>query len=270
MDISEALRHIEDAESFQLPYYGTVPIWQPFGAAFPITRYMVIELIAAAIIILLFVPLAWRIRKGGPPRGRIWNFLETFLVFIRDEVARPAIGKHDADRFLPFIWTIFFFVLGCNLLGAVPGLASPTGGFAVTLVLAGMTFLTVILAGMRQFGVVKFWFSLVPRMDLPLPMMIVIWPMIFVIELMGMCIKHFILAVRLLANMFAGHLVLGVVLLFVVMTRDEHIVIWSGVTVASIFGATCLSLLELFVAFLQAYIFAFLSALFIGMAVHEH
>jgi len=105
---------------------------------------------------------------------------------------------------------------------------------------------------------------------LPLVMSIFIKPMVFAIEVMGMFIKHFVLAVRLLANMFAGHLVLAVLLSFIAATAELHLLLWSGVTMASIFGATALSMLELFVACLQAYIFVFLSALFIGMAVHQH
>ena len=95
-------------------------------------------------------------------------------------------------------------------------------------------------------------------------------PMIFVIEIGGMLIKHFVLSVRLLANMFAGHLVLAVIIGFIAATAHQHIALWLGVTGASIFGAVAINLLELFVAFLQAYIFVFLSALFIGMAVHPH
>jgi F-type H+-transporting ATPase subunit a len=105
-------------------------------------------------------------------------------------------------------------------------------------------------------------------MDLPKPLMFVLWPMVFVIELMGLLIKHFVLAVRLFANMFAGHLVLAVILAFILSTAQS--ILWWGVTPASILGATALSLLELFVAFLQAFIFTYLSALFIGMAVHPH
>jgi F-type H+-transporting ATPase subunit a len=105
-------------------------------------------------------------------------------------------------------------------------------------------------------------------MDLPLPLAILLKPMIFVIEVAGLCIKHFILAMRLLANMMAGHLVLAVILAFIAASSTT--MAWYAVTPASVFGAVALSLLELFVAFLQAYIFTFLSALFIGMAVHPH
>jgi F-type H+-transporting ATPase subunit a len=190
-------------------------------------------------------------------------------------VARPAIASdphhyHDADKFLPFLWTMFFFVLGCNLSGMLPWLGTPTGAMATTSALAILTLIVVIGAGMVQRGPLGFWIGQVPHMDIPGP-----WPVgalmkfgIFLIEVLGLLIRHFVLAVRLLANMFAGHLVLGVILAFIAATAGQ--LIWWGVVPASLAGGVALSLLELFVAFLHAYIFTFLSALFIGMAVHEH
>ncbi len=233
-----------------------------------VTKFMVLEVVGALIVAAIFIPLANRARTGERPRGKLWNLFESMLLFIRDQVARPAIGRHDADRFLPFLWTVFFFILACNLLGMVPWLGSPTGAFATTGVLALITFITVIGAGIAKMGPVGFWIAQVPPMDLPLVLAIPLKPMIFVIEVLGLCIKHFVLSVRLLANMMAGHLVLAVVIAFIKAAWDNPS-IW-GVAPASILGATALSMLELFVAFLQAYIFAFLAALFIGMAVHPH
>jgi F-type H+-transporting ATPase subunit a len=192
------------------------------------------------------------------------------LLFIRDEVARPAIGKHDADKFLPYLWTMFFFILTCNLLGMVPWAGSPTGALATTGALAICTFATVVGGGMMKLGPVGFWKAQVPHMDLPAPLAILLLPMIFAIEVLGLFIKHFVLAMRLLANMMAGHLVLAVLVTFVLAIAQFGIAATLGVGFVSVLGATALSLLELFVAFLQAYIFTFLSALFIGMAVHPH
>ena len=242
-------------------------ILEPLNLRF--TKFMALEVVAAVLIIVFFVMLAQRLAGGKRPQGRWWNLLESMLIFIRDEVARPAIGKHDADKFLPFLWTIFFFVLGCNLLGMVPWLGSPTGALATTAALALMTFATVISTGMEASGgFLGFCKSLVPHMDLPLPLAIFLLPMVFLIEVLGLFIKHFVLAVRLLANMMAGHLVLAVIVAFIAAAWHSP-AIW-GVAPASILGATALSLLELFVAFLQAYIFTFLSALFLGLAVHPH
>ncbi len=201
-------------------------------------------------------------------RGTFWNLLETMVLYIRDNVVRPAIGAHDADKFLPYLWTLFFFVLFCNLLGILPWSGTPTSALGVTAVLAGITLLTVIGAGMQKLGIVGYWKAQVPHMDLPRPMAVFLLPMIFAIEVIGLFIKHIVLAVRLLANMFAGHVVLAVIIGFIAMSA--HSVAWYGIMPASVLGSVALTLLELFVAFLQAYILTFLSALFIGMAVHPH
>lgn len=239
-----------------------------------VTKFMLLEVVAAVIVIFLFVRLARKMQEGKSPKGRLANMLESMLLFIRDQVARPAIGQHDADKFMPFLWTIFFFVLGCNLLGMVPWLGSPTGALATTGTLALITFGAVVGAGMSKMGPIGFWTGQVPHMDLPPVMSVTLKPMIFAIEVLGMFIKHFVLAVRLLANMMAGHLVLAVIVAFVgAIGASAHSYfhpVFLGVSFASVAGATALSMLELFVAFLQAYIFTFLAALFIGMAVHPH
>lgn len=248
---------------FDLTLFGNEYVYQ-------MHKFTVLELVAAFLILIVFIPLARKIATGEPVKGRLANLFEAMLVFLRDEVARPAIGRHDADRFLPYIWTVFFFVLFCNLLGLVPWAGSPTGAWGCTGVLAVMTFVTVTGAGMKKFGPVGFWTGQVPHMELPFVLAVLIKPMVFAIEVFGMGIKHFVLSVRLLANMFAGHLVLAVIIGFIAATANQNIALWAGVTGASVFGAVAINLLELFVAFLQAYIFAFLSALFIGMAVHQH
>ena len=208
-------------------------------------------------------------RKSDQPKGRWWNMLEAMLVFIRDEVARPAIGHHDADAFLPLLLTLFFFVLGCNLFGLIPWQGSPTAALATTGALgAGHVFHGDIF-GHEKMGVVRF-------LDRPgaasrfgvRRSRFSCGRCCLSIEIFGMLIKHFVLAVRLLANMMGGHMVLAVITTFIVATAGRA-VFW-GVMPVSVLGATALSLLELFVGFLQAYIFTFLSALFIGMAVHPH
>lgn len=271
-DLGEIGGHVKDAPGFHFPggrHFDLPPI-QFFGYEFQPTKYMVLELIAAALMLLIFIPLAWRMRHGGAPKGRFWNFFEAILVFIRNEVAQPAIGKKDADRFLPFLWNVFFFVLFCNLLGMVPWMGSPTGSIVVTGALAMCMLAMTMATGMRAHGAVGFWTGLVPHMEVPAVMAIFLKPMLFVIEVLGLLIKHTVLAVRLMANMFAGHLVLAVIVSFITATAHSAIILWLGVTAGSLGGAVAISLLELFVAFLQAYIFTFLSALFIGMAIHQH
>lgn len=237
-----------------------------------ITKYMVLEVVVAILMVVLFGALAKQIAAGGAAKGKLANTLEAMLLFIRDDVAKPCIGAHDTERWLPYLWTLFFFVLGLNLIGMFPWMGSATGALAVTGTLALLTFAMVIYAGSRQMGFIGFLKAQVPHMDLPKPIAILLVPMIFVIEIFGLLIKHFVLAVRLLANMMAGHVVLAVIIAFIAVTWNggQNMALWSTVSFSSVLGAVALSLLELFVAFLQAYIFVFLSALFIGAAVHPH
>ena len=264
--VQTAVHHVKDAICISLPFQLEIPLPKVFGMQ--LTKLMVMELVVAVLMLAIFIPLARKLSGGKPVKGRLWNAMEVMILFIRNEVVRPAIGEHDGDRFLPFILTMFFFILFCNLMGMFPWMGSPTGSINVTAVLALMAFFAVIGAGMKKQGVVRYWIGLCPHMDLPKPMAVVLIPMILVIEILSLLIKHVILAIRLLANMFAGHLVLGVILAFIPLFA--HQVLWLGVTPAAVLGATGLSLLELLVAFLQAYVFAFLTALFIGMSVHQH
>jgi F-type H+-transporting ATPase subunit a len=229
---------------------------------------MVTELIAALLMLIILPLVARHTAREHVSRGWFNNMFEAMILFVRDQVARPAIGGHGADAFLPYLWTLFFFILFNNLLGMVPGMASATGNINVTGVLAVMTLGTVILAGMREMGAVGFWVGIVPHMDVPWVMKPPLWGLLFVIEVAGLLIRHLVLAVRLFANMFAGHIVLAVILGFILLARGTSA--YFPVAAASVLGVIALSLLELFVAFLQAYIFTFLSALFIGSAVHPH
>jgi F-type H+-transporting ATPase subunit a len=268
MDLEELANHVCDTTFFHMPWVGHVHLWTFFGGQ--LTRFMVLEVVAVALMFFMFRGLARRIESGTAAKGVFWNGLELLALFIRDEVARPAIGKHDADRYVPLLWNLFFFILFCNLLGLLPYCGSPTASFAVTAALALITFVTVLVTGMKKFGVGGYWLTLIPHMDLPPAMRYVMVPMIFFIEVFGLLIKHAVLAVRLLANMFAGHLVLAVIVSFIVMAANIFFLLWAGVAIASLAAAVALMMLELFFAFLQAYIFTFLSALFIGMAVHPH
>lgn len=256
---------------------GKIFIPQPFAklqnnynveSGFGISKFMLLEAVVLVALVALFVRLAKRVKDGRPAKGRLWNMFEAFLMFIRDDIARPAIGHHDADRFVPLLWTIFMFILSLNLLGMLPWMGAPTSAFGVTFALAMITFATVLTAGMKQFGPVGFWKNQVPHLGLPLVLAIPIVPMIFAIEVLGLVIKHVVLSVRLLANMVAGHLVLLAIMGLAVAGAASNL--WPMTATISVVGSALFSLLELFVAFLQAYVFTFLSALFIGAAVHHH
>jgi F-type H+-transporting ATPase subunit a len=275
---------------------------RPYGIPFSLTKFMILELIAAGLIIAIYVPIARRAARGDPPKGVWWNLFESLLTFIRNEVAKPTLsnpdphnhaeghGEHhgeghaehhgeahqeqhesadnDVDKYVPFLWTVFLFILFCNLLGMIPLAGSPTASIYVTGALALCSFVMMHGAAIMKMGGWNYLKSLWPPMEIPFGMGFVLKPMIFLIELFGTGIKGFVLAVRLFANLFAGHLVLAYLLSFIVMTANLGMILWGGVTVASVLGVVALSLLEIFVAFLQAYIFTFLTALFMGMALH--
>jgi F-type H+-transporting ATPase subunit a len=266
---------------------------------FQITKLMILELIAAGLIIAIYIPLARRAASGEAPKGLFWNMFESLLTFIRDNVARPALnvvqehhdeahGEHgdhpaeehanhhggapveEADKYVPFLWTVFLFILFCNLLGMIPFLGSPTSNIWVTGVLGLIAFILFHGAAIVKMGVVPYIESLWPKMDMPIALALWVKPMIFAIELVGTGIKSVVLAVRLFANMFAGHLVLSVILMFIILANSTALGFagWAGISVTSVLLVVALSLLELFVAFLQAYIFTFLTALFLGMSIN--
>jgi F-type H+-transporting ATPase subunit a len=294
----DLFEHVRDAPFFHLPDHTHLYLWKIFGLQ--LTKYMVLQLVAGIFVLIVFRGLARRIARGGPPEGPWWNFWEMIAVYLRDNVVRPTIGVphhdhghedhghgehghghetsghgasgaiagHPADRFLPYVWTCFFYVLICNLLGAFPWLGSPTANINVTGALAIITVCAVMFYGMQRSGPVGFWISLAPPMDLSPLMKLVMVPVIWVIEFFGFVIKHGVLAVRLFANMMGGHTVIAVLLLYIATTADSWL--WYLVVPSSIFGQIFVGTLELLVAFIQAYIFAFLATLFIGMAVNPH
>jgi F-type H+-transporting ATPase subunit a len=271
---------VEKIEAYNRQLDGKILIPQILGgklrnnyereSGFAISKFMVLELVVAILLVLIFKALAVRLKDGKVPKGRLWNMFETFLLFIKNDIAEPAIGHHDAARFTPLLWTIFMFVLGLNLLGMLPFLGAPTASFSVTLAMAFVTFATVVVAGMMRFGFAGFFKNQVPSMGLPMVLAIPIVPMVFLIEMLGLVIKHAVLAVRLLANMVAGHLVLLAIMGMAVAAAASQSPTYLLTAVIAVAGSALFSLLELFVAFLQAYVFTFLSALFIGASVHHH
>jgi len=232
------------------------------------SNHMLMALIAGVLMMLIF-PLLVRQRTIVPRGAR--NLVEALCEFLRDKVIRPQLGE-NTDRFVKYLWTIFFFILFCNLLGMIPlaGILyfltgnSHLGGTAtcniyITGALAVTAFIMIHLSGIRQQGLWNYIKNFTPPAPWPLV------PILFVLELIGAFVKPFALAIRLFANMLAGHTVLGALIGLALVPRSYAI---AGVTVM---GAAALSMLELFVAFLQAYIFTFLTTLFLAAAVHpEH
>jgi F-type H+-transporting ATPase subunit a len=236
-----------------------------------LSKFHLLMLLAAGIVCAIYIPLAKRIQPGHGPKGAFWNFFEALLTFIRDNVAKPYI-PHHTDRYVPFLWTMFLFILTCNLLGMFPFLGSPTASISMTGALAFMVYVYIHLSGIMENGLAGHVNAFIPHMDMPLIIKVPILVMLIPIEFVGLIIKCFVLAVRLFANMFAGHMVLATILIFIWQARNFYPspLFWT-ITAASVLGSVALSLLELFVAFLQAFIFTFLTALFMGSILHpEH
>jgi F-type H+-transporting ATPase subunit a len=256
--------HFVEIWHFHVP----LPYFRVGHHEFGLTKYSILMMVAAGLILWIYLPLAKKIKNGEPPTGLFWNAFESLLTFVRDKIARPNIGK-DADQYVPFLWTIFLFVLFCNLLGMVPFLGSPTASFTVTAVLAVSVYVFIHVNSIMKFGWKNHLKAFAPPLDMPLYLKIPILGMLWPIEFLGLIIKCFVLAVRLFANMFAGHIVLGTILLFIPLLANASESLFWTVSIASWMGVVALSLLELFVALLQAYLFTFLTALFFG-SILEH
>lgn len=230
-----------------------------------ITKHLVFAWIGALIVILIFTRMARMYAAGmgrtSAPKGTFQNLFETLVLFIRDEVARPTIGA-KADRYLPFLLTAFFFILTCNLLGLVPFGATATSNIMVTAVLATFTFVLTQFGGTKDYWKHIFWPPGIPTF---------VKPILIPVEILGIFTKPFALAIRLFANMTAGHLViLSLIGLIFAFNNLFGPAAGYGVAPVSVAFSLFIYLLELLVSFIQAYVFTMLSALFIGMATEEH
>ena len=242
-----------------------VPVQGSVIIDFSITRHLVFALLGCLIVLLVFIRLAGRYKRGightSAPRGLAQNLFETLIIFIRDDVAKPNLGD-KYKKFLPFLLTVFFFILICNLMGLVPFGATATSNLMITSVLATFTFVLTQVNGSKDHWKHVFWPPGVPVM---------VKPILIPVEIMGLFTKPIALAIRLFANMTAGHLVIlsliGLIFMFSGLFGPGA---GYGVSLVSVAFALFVSLLEILIAFIQAYIFTILSALFIGMAVAEH
>jgi F-type H+-transporting ATPase subunit a len=223
-----------------------------------ITKSALGILIAGLLMILFFGSLARSYKKGPIPTG-LGRVLEPLVLYVRDEIARPNIGEKKYKRFMPFLLTVFFFIWILNLLGLTPLGFNVTGNIAVTLCLALFTFFIVQFSGNKSYWGHIFWMP-----GVPVPMKIILAP----IEVLGLFTKPFSLTIRLFANITAGHFVLmSLIALMITMKAMFGPV---GSTGVSFLLTSFIMVIELLVAFLQAFIFTMLSSLFIGMAVEDH
>lgn len=226
-----------------------------FGIDLSITKHVLMIWIAAAILMIV-LPLIVRSRALAP-KGPV-NFIEWIVVFLKDGIIDPYLGE-DGLKYGPYLLTAFFFILTLNLLGLVPMGATATGNISVTAAMALLTLVMVQFSSIRKNGLKGYIKGFVPP---GLPVFVV--PIIFFVEIMGMITKHFALAIRLFANMVAGHLVIFTILGLIFLFKNILI------SPFPILGIIFVSLLEILIALIQAYIFTILSGVFIGAALHPH
>jgi len=251
------LHHVFDSDRLDVFEFFGIEI--PLPVELGITKHTVFILLAG---VLTFAAV-WGASKSieRVPR-RFRNFLEAIVKYIRDEVVYPNMGVENGRKFTPYLLTLFLFILIMNMLGLVPFGAAATSNIYVTGSLALLTLLIMIGGGMMEQGPVKFWINLVPP-GVP----IAVWPLLFVIEFIGLIVKPFALMVRLAANMTAGHIVIFSLMSFIFTFSA----IWYLIAPVSVFAMVLFFVLELLVALIQAYVFTMLSAVFIGMSLHpEH
>lgn len=260
---------------------------------------------AIGLACAVFIPMARNFKLV--PRG-VQSLFEPLLIFVRDGIVRPNIhaphvhghgddhhhhispeeqAKKDhafADRFLPFFWTLFFFILFCNLIGLTPHASTPTGQISVTAALAVVSAIMVVGNGIRANGALNYWVNLVPP-SVPLLMFGFIpnpiWAVVFGVEFAGLFFKPFALCIRLLANMTGGHIVIATLLGFAVAMNLFHpfygaepgvpggVALGLPVALISVVASALFTAFEIIIGFVQAYVFTLLTATFMGMAVNQ-
>jgi F-type H+-transporting ATPase subunit a len=252
------MHHIMDGNYLDFTPFGKVylPHIELFGLDISITRHVFFMWLVVLVLLFVLIKISNSYKKSLVPKG-IANLFEVFIVFVRDEIAKPTIGK-GYERFLPYLLTAFFFILVANFIGLIPFTATVTSNISITAVLAIFSFIVIQAGGIRKNGLFGYFKGLIPH-GVP----VFLLPIMLVVEILGLFTKPFALAIRLFANMTAGHIVIyALISLIFVM----HTYIVSPLSVGM---ALFIYFLEILVALLQAYIFTMLSSLFIGMAVHQ-
>ncbi|MDE0104378.1 MAG: F0F1 ATP synthase subunit A [Bryobacterales bacterium] len=250
------MHHIADSE-LHLPAW--LDQWlHPLVQSLGITKAVFMMLIAAAILIVGLCVLLRRPRSGTEVPKGMMNAVEMLVLFVRDDIAIANMGEKWGRRFTPFLLTLFLFILTCNLLGLVPGGFTATSNLNVTGSLAIISFLVFVLTGMYALGPVGYVKHMVPA-GTPLA----IAPLVIFLEVISMLVRPAALMIRLAANMTAGHIVIMIILGFIILFES------IALATVSVPLAAAIMLLELIVAFIQAYVFTLLTALYVGMLVAE-
>jgi F-type H+-transporting ATPase subunit a len=231
---------------------------------FSITKNVVALFISIVLLLFIFIPIAnkYKANANTAPSG-LQSLLEPIILFIQDNVAIPNIGKKKYEKYMPFLLTVFFFILINNLLGLIPffpGGANLTGNISVTLTLAAIVLIIVIVTSNKHY-----WQHILAMPGVPKPVLIILTP----IEILGFVIRPFVLMMRLFANITAGHIVILSFISLIFIFGAMSAAAGYGISVFSMLLVVFMSLLELLVAFLQAYVFTLLSAIYFGSAIEE-
>lgn len=266
-----------------------------FGIDFSVTKHVLMLWLVAALVFFVVTTVVRRFLKSGRPVPTgFMSALESVVVYVRDELVQPNVGRKWVNTWTPLILTFFIFILCANAIGLIPvfelvalidhyvlhtapdsflkqvihGGTTATANFNVTAALATITFGSIILAGTKAHGFIKHWKNLVPH-GLAWPIYILLIP----IELMGLFVRPFALTMRLAANMTGGHIAILAILSFVFLFAEMFGNAFAGIGVGlavSVPLAVGISALEIIVVLVQAYVFTLLTAVFIGMAIHAH
>jgi len=247
-------------ESGEVDEASTSKIW-----GFSITKNVVSLFFSIALMLWIFLSISksYQRNKNSAPKG-LQSWLEPIIIFVRDDIAKSAIGEKKYKKFMPYLLTVFFFIWINNMLGLIPifpGGANLTGNIAVALILAAITFIITTFSGNRNY-----WRHVFAMPGVPIGVLIILTP----IEIIGVFLKPFVLMIRLFANIVAGHIIVlsffSLIFIFGVFSE----VAGYGASILSIVFTVFMTFLELLVAFIQAYVFTLLSAMYFGMATEEH
>lgn len=229
-----------------------------------ITKNVASMFITMILMLWLFLSVAkaYKRNPGKAPKG-IQSFVEPLIMFVRDDVAKPSIGEKRYERFMPFLLTVFFFVMFSNYLGLVPffpGGVNLTGSISVAMVLAGFTLVITFFVANKHY-----WRHVFAMPGVPIPVLIILTP----IEILGLFLRPFVLMIRLFANITAGHIIALAFFSLIFIFGEMNTGLGFGVSLFSLVFTVFMGFLELLVAFLQAYVFTLLSAIYFGSAVDE-
>ena len=271
--------HITDSKTIEYPCYRglgewaceyTFPTWNVTigGHTFDmgITKHIFFMLLAGLIVAVVLISTARSHVRHSKDAGRPKGFaagLEAVILYLRDEIYRPVLGPHGGERYVPFVLTLFFFILFCNLFGLIPYGSTPTGNVAVTATLAIVTFIVVEAAGIKSLGAGYIGTIIYWPHDMPFIMKVLMTPIMTPVEIVGKFTKPFALTIRLFANMIAGHVIILALLGLIFMFGLK-------IAIAPLAMALFIMFLEILVAFIQAFIFSLLAAVFIGQIRMAH